>query len=216
MKYWKQESLMALIFTFIIPLSYWALSPFVAQLVFIPILMFGCGLILTHKYNPPLLFLGITGLTYFIFLVILSQSFDISLWFPTIGFVWGFGGVGTLIGWLLKKKQEALPIWLLVLYAVSCFILTIFTLNAYFAFEDPNQFLHFYVFIPLVCFLTQLMVGFFYPDSKWNFLVVPLFFVFINLLINEFSSSINVILYLVVAACGTWLGKTFKQKYQKS
>lgn len=216
MKHWKPEILIAAIITIVIPLSYWLLSPFFAQLIFVPVLVFGVSTILSHKYGIPFLFLTITGLTYFIFLSLLSSSFDWSLWLPSLGIVWGFGTVGSLVG-LFTRNRARLPIWPLLIYTVACLTITLILMFFYTAVEGPEQWLCFYLLIPLTCFLTQVCMGFFYPSRKWHFLVTPIFFLVIHTFMHGPQFSLLVPVYLILAAVGTWMGqKAKRQKIAKS
>ncbi len=65
---------MVLTLTFAIPLSFWGLSPFFCTAVFIAILLFGCGIIMTYSIIPSSLSRN-NWIDSLYFLAVLSQSF---------------------------------------------------------------------------------------------------------------------------------------------
>lgn len=182
MKHWKLECSIILLSIVLIPLSYLALPPFFAQLIFVPLFICALAAFLAQRYG--LLYLYPIGLflVYLLYFTILGGGLELGFFALSVSSILLPYLFGNALGFLLRYFKKEKQVWLVPIHLITIFILAIFILQSYTLAITNAQLIPLYQLLiyPLTILLSQVIINWFYPDNHWSPFVTVLFFTLIH------------------------------------
>lgn len=201
LKHWKLELFISLASFVLIGLFYFLLSPFFAQVLFVPLLFGILPILLVRRYNLLFCYPFGASVAYTLFLLILSHSWPIdwSLILLALGSVFIPTCIGYLIGFLTIKFLNPAHKWVIPIHILSAFLIIYLSIIHYLAISDIVSYLCLYLFLPLVFIGSQALITLLYPSNRLSPLVNSIIFILTSgFMGNGYFNPLG-ILYLILA-----------------